>query len=248
MLQTGRSDPHLHSQDVFFRPPNWDSGSLHSLPQGRRQWQIKLLTHLFRGVGARSTASWLKWWVQDSEGSCIIGAQCCGVMFAKQGPAMKRAEIKSSVLNSASVITCKKKKKINYPCLQMHHFILMSFRFTLLLKDIMCFANGGKLQSITLHFIKLRLQSTPPTGSFVLLQTGAIFNWKLKNKNFSWTTPTTEVYFAMPTVTSHVRPVSAEGLGVYLPAAAGLVISRQTAPAEQCRIGGTEGDTTKKLT
>lgn len=111
MLQTGRSDPHLHSQDVFFRPPNWDSGSLHSLPQGRRQWQIKLLTHLFRGVGARSTASWLKWWVRDSEGSCIIGAQCCGVMFAKQGPAMKRAEIKSSVLNSASVITCKKKKK-----------------------------------------------------------------------------------------------------------------------------------------
>lgn len=115
MLQTGRSDPHLHSQDVFFRPPNWDSGSLHSLPQGRRQWQIKLLTHLFRGVGARSTASWLKWWVRDSEGSCIIGAQCCGVMFAKQGPAMKRAEIKSSVLNSASVITCKKKKKNQLP-------------------------------------------------------------------------------------------------------------------------------------
>lgn len=58
-------------------------------------------------------------------------------MFAKQVAAMKRAEIKSSVLNSASVITCKK-KKINYLCFQMHHFVLLSFGFTLLLEDVMC--------------------------------------------------------------------------------------------------------------
>lgn len=59
MLQTEQPDPSLSSQDVFLKPPYWDSGSLHSLFQGRQQWQIKLLV-LFCGVGARSTAAWLK--------------------------------------------------------------------------------------------------------------------------------------------------------------------------------------------
>lgn len=59
MLQAQQPDPSLSSQDVFFKPPYWDSGSLHSLLQGRQQWQIKLLV-LFCGVGAGSTATWLK--------------------------------------------------------------------------------------------------------------------------------------------------------------------------------------------
>lgn len=59
MLQAQQPDPSLSSQDVFFKPPYWDSGSLHSPLQGRQQRQIKLLV-LFCGVGAGSTATWLK--------------------------------------------------------------------------------------------------------------------------------------------------------------------------------------------
>lgn len=43
MLQAQQRDTSLSSQDVFSKPPYWDSGSLHSLLQGRHQWQIKLL-------------------------------------------------------------------------------------------------------------------------------------------------------------------------------------------------------------
>lgn len=59
MLQAQQCDPSLSSQDVSSKPPYWDSGSLHSLLQGRHQWQIKLLV-LFHDAGAGSTATWLK--------------------------------------------------------------------------------------------------------------------------------------------------------------------------------------------
>lgn len=59
MLQTQLRVPSLSSQDVVFKPPYLNSGSLHSQFQGRPQLQIKLLV-LFCGAGARSTATWLK--------------------------------------------------------------------------------------------------------------------------------------------------------------------------------------------
>lgn len=97
------------SQDIFLKPPYWDSGSLHSLLQGRRWWQIKLLV-LFCSAGTRSTATWLKWWVRYSEGSCI----CPDPLVSNlQSNEQWWKGCKSHVLNSASVITCKE-KKINY--------------------------------------------------------------------------------------------------------------------------------------
>lgn len=94
------------SQDIFLKPPYWDSGSLHSLLQGRRWWQIKLLV-LFCSAGTRSTATWLKWWVRYSEGSCI----CPDPLVSNlQSNEQWWKGCKSHVLNSASVITCKEKK------------------------------------------------------------------------------------------------------------------------------------------
>lgn len=69
---------------------------------------------------------------------------------------MKRAEIKRSVLYSASVITFlkKKKKKINYRCFQTRHFILSSFRPTLLLGDVMCLHMEPSLSILGLILLK----------------------------------------------------------------------------------------------
>lgn len=112
ILQAEQSDPlslSPSSQDIFLKPPYWDSGSLHSLLQGRRWWQIKLLV-LFCSAGTRSTATWLKWWVRYSEGSCI----CPDPLVSNlQSNEQWWKGCKSHVLNSASVITCKE-KKINY--------------------------------------------------------------------------------------------------------------------------------------
>lgn len=64
-----------------YKPPYWDSASLHSLLQGRQQWQIKLLV-LFCGVGVGSTATWQKWWCRILKGTAFALSLWCHVCKA----------------------------------------------------------------------------------------------------------------------------------------------------------------------
>lgn len=127
------------------KPPYWDSASLHSLLQGRQQWQIKLLV-LFCGAGVGSTATWQKWWRGILKGAAFALSLWCHVCKASSSDEKswnQRQCIKFCLCNHL-------KKKINYHCFQMHHFILLSFGFTLLLQDVMCLHMEGGLSALGL--------------------------------------------------------------------------------------------------
>lgn len=83
-------------------------------------------------------------------------------MFAKQVAAMKRAEIKSSVFNSASVITCKKKNQL--PLLSNAPLCTVVLWVYPAAGGCHVFAHGAKLQYIRPNFVGLTPQHAPPAG------------------------------------------------------------------------------------
>lgn len=82
-------------------------------------------------------------------------------MFAKQVAAMKRAEIKSSVLNSASVITFKKNQ---LPLLSNASLYIVALLAYPAAGGCHVFAHGTKLEYIRSNFVKVIPRHAPPAG------------------------------------------------------------------------------------